>query len=130
MISLFVFVIYGPSRRVQIVDPVPEESAFVAEHRETIPAARGPQVNTSGRALGTATRGRGRGSSGGRGGSGRSRGRSSVRGRVAHQAPAHQAADAEASGSTRPKTGRLKWLMFGPAKKSKQVPEAAPADVG
>ena len=100
---------------------MPEESAFVAEHRAAIPAARGPQVNTAGRALGTATRARGRGSRGG--GSARSRGR----GRVTQQAHANEATDAEASGSTRHKTGRLKWLMFG---SGKQVPETAPADLG
>jgi hypothetical protein len=33
------------------MEEMPEESCFVAEHRATIPAARGPIVNTSGRAL-------------------------------------------------------------------------------
>jgi hypothetical protein len=33
------------------MEELPEESIFVSENRATIPAARGPLVNTSGRAL-------------------------------------------------------------------------------
>jgi hypothetical protein len=42
------------------MEEMPEENLFVAENRATVPAARGPLVNTSGRALlTTGTRGAG-----------------------------------------------------------------------
>jgi hypothetical protein len=33
------------------MEEIPEESQFIAENRGTVPATRGPLVNTSGRAL-------------------------------------------------------------------------------
>lgn len=53
----------------EIKEEMPEESYFVAEHRADIPAARGPLVNSSGRALGArgAKGGRGSKATGGRG---------------------------------------------------------------
>ncbi|XP_051192230.2 uncharacterized protein [Lolium perenne] len=44
----------GPAQAMPvIVEEMPEESYFVAEHRANIPSRRGPLVNTSGRALGS-----------------------------------------------------------------------------
>ncbi|KAM0828925.1 hypothetical protein ACQ4PT_067213 [Festuca glaucescens] len=71
-----------------IMEEIPEESSFVAEHKANIPAARGPLVSTSTRALGaTGSRGaKARGARGARVATGaRGSGRASTTGRKRSQ---------------------------------------------
>ena len=101
----------------EFVEAIREESAFVAEYRANIPEARGPQVNTSGRALGRGT-GTARGTSSerarGRGTRGTTLGR--ARG-TARGSTARNEGSSQGTGRGTRRGRGLKWLLFGNNKK-------------